>query len=163
LTASIKGPAAYDTTPWSGLVTEDMTPWSGLFDLDAVTPITGVHLGIVYLGEVVRAERWSPSLGQRPERVSHFKIVLLQQRPKLGLPTVTDSNVAVCAQAESSVRQAHPIISEITATKEAAYLTRREHNYAAAINSALKERQDDLTAQLVARESSGSSRVIFLS
>ena len=152
MTASIKEPAADDTTPWSGL-----------FDLDAVTPITGVHLGIVYLGEVVRAERWSPSLGQRPERVSHFKIVLLQQRPKLGLPTVTDSNVAVCVQAESSGRQSHRIISEITATKEAAYLTRREHHYAAAINSALKERQDDLTAQLVAGESSGSSRVIFLS
>jgi len=102
-----------------------MTPWFGLFATDAVTPVTGVHLGIEYRGEVVRAERWSPSLGLGLglERDTHFKIVLLRQRPKLGLPKLADSNVAVCVPAARTSRQAQRIIGEITAAKQAAYLT----------------------------------------
>ena len=88
-----------------------------------MTPVTGVHLGIEYRGEVVRAERWSPSLGLGLERDTHFKIVLLRQRPKLGLPKLADSNVAVCVPAARTSRQAQRIIGEITPAKQAAYLT----------------------------------------
>jgi hypothetical protein len=60
--------------------------------------------------------------------------------------------VAVCVPAARTSRQAQRIIGEITAAKQAAYLTRRDID-AAAINSALKERHDDLVSQLVAGES----------
>jgi hypothetical protein len=58
-------------------VVEDPSPWAEFFPMDAVTPITAVHLGIEYPGEVVRAARWSASLGQVPRDGSYFKIVLL--------------------------------------------------------------------------------------
>jgi hypothetical protein len=125
--------------------------------LDAVTPITGVHLGIEYRGEVVRVERWSASLGKEPGQGAHFKIVLLQDRPKLGLPNISDPKVAVCVPSSRPGRHAHRIIGEITAAKQAAYLTRRDVD-AAAINSALRQRQDNLESQLISEESERFSK-----
>lgn len=133
-------------------VVEDPSPWAGFFPIDSVTPITAVHLGIEYRGEVVRAARWSASLGQAPEDGSYFKIVLLQNSPKLGLQPTLDRNIAVCVPASRAGRQTQRIIGEITSAKRAAYLTRRDAD-AAAINSALRERQEDLENQLVEEES----------
>jgi hypothetical protein len=64
--------------------------------MNAVTPITAVHLGIEYRGELVRGPRWSAGLGQAPGDGVHFKIVLLKDRPKLDLPKMSDRNIAVC-------------------------------------------------------------------
>jgi hypothetical protein len=108
-------------------------------------------LGIEYCGEVIRATRWSPDLGGAPSRNSHFKIVLLQNLPKLGFSTSLHARTAVCIPAASAGRQAQRIIGEITAAKQAAYLTRRDID-AAAINSALRERQDNLQEELIAQE-----------
>ena len=130
----------------------DRTPWAGLFPMDAVTPITALHLGIEYPGEVVRAARWSAGLGQAPEDRSHFKIVLLQNPPRLGPSKIAGRNIAVCAPSPRPGKQANRIIGEISAAKQAAYLTRRDVD-AAAINSALRERQDDLEIQLISEES----------
>jgi len=140
------------TASANGTLAADLTPWAGLFPMDAATPITAVHLGIEYRGEVVRAARWSAGLGQAPGSGVHFKIILLQDRPKLDLPKIADRNIAICVPASSPGRHAHRIIGEITAAKQAAYLTRRDVD-AAAINSALRERQDDLENQLVTEES----------
>ena len=74
----------------------DRTPWAGLFPVNAATPITAVHLGIEYRGEVVRAARWSAGLGKALGGGAHFKIVFLQDRPKLHLPKISDSSIAVC-------------------------------------------------------------------
>ena len=100
----------------------------------------------------MRAARWSVGLGQTPDDRSHFKIVFLQNPPRLGLSKIADRNIAVCAPSPRPGRQANRIIGEITAAKQAAYLTRRDVD-AAAINSALRERQDDLENQLISEES----------
>ena len=145
------------TTSANGTVAADRTPWVGLFPMDAATPITAVHLGIEYRGEVVRAARWSAGLGQAPGNGAHFKIVLLQDRSTLGLPKIAERNIAVCIPSSRPDRHAHRIIGEITAAKQAAYLTRRDVD-AAAINSALRERQDDLENQLISEESARFSK-----
>ena len=84
------------TVSVNGTVAANRTPWAGLFPMNAATPITAVHLGIEYRGEVVRAARWSPGLGQAPGDGAHFKIVLIQDRSKLNLPKMSDRNIAVC-------------------------------------------------------------------
>lgn len=140
-----------------GIQSTDLTPWAGLFPLDTATPITCVHLGIEYCGEVVRATRWSPHLGGAPSDGSHFRIVLLQNRPKLGFSTSLHANTAVCIPAANAGHQVQRIIGEITAAKQAAYLTRRDVD-AAAINSALRERQNNLQGELIAQESARFSR-----
>ncbi len=138
----------------------DRTPWAGLFPMDAVTPITGVHQGIEYRGEVVRARRWSPELGRAPGDGSHFKIVLLRERPRTGPLDMVDERTAVCVPASRSGRQATRIIGEIAAAKQAAYLTRRDVD-AAAINTALRDRQHDLERQLISEESARFSKGVI--
>ena len=145
------------TAASNGSTSADLTPLAGLFPMDAATPITGVHLGIEYRGEVVRAARWSSHLGQAPGDDSHFKIVLLRGRPRPGFLEMLDRKTAVCVPASRSGRQAHRIIGEITAAKQAAYLTRHDVD-AAAINSALRERQDNLESQLTDEESARFSK-----
>ena len=68
----------------TGIESADLTAWAGLFRMNAATPITCVHLGIEYCDEVVRAKRWPPDLGGSPTNGSHFRIILLQDRPRLG-------------------------------------------------------------------------------
>ena len=145
------------TAPLDKAPSADRSPWAGLFTLDAVTPVTGVHLGIEYRGEVVRVHRWSSNLGKAPGKGAHFKIVLLHDRPKIGLPKISDPKVAVCVPSSRPGRHAQRIIGEITAAKQAAYLTRRDVD-AAAINSALRQRQDDLEGQLIAEEAERFSK-----
>ena len=101
---------------------EDQSPWAGLVPLDAVTPFAAIHLSIKYRGEVVRATRWSASLSSAPGPGSHFKIALLQNRPKLGPPAGLDRSKAVCVPSSRPGNQAQRIIGEITAAKQAAYL-----------------------------------------
>ncbi|MBC8279978.1 MAG: hypothetical protein H8E48_04255 [Chloroflexi bacterium] len=136
----------------TGIEQVDLTPWAVLFDVDTATPITCVHLGIEYCGVVIRATRWTSDLGGPPTAGYHFKIILLQDRPKLGLPTSSHTNTAVCVPAANSGRNAQRIIGEITAAKQAEYLTRRDVD-AAAINNALRDRQDSLQSELIAQES----------
>lgn len=135
----------------------DRIPWAGLFPMDAVTPINGAHLGIEYRGEVLRVERWSADLGLGLGNGSHFKIVLLQNRPKLGLPKIADRKIAVCVPSSRPGRHVLRIKDEITAAKQAAYLTRRDVD-AAAINRVLRERQDNLEGQLMEEESARFSQ-----
>ena len=128
--------------------------------MDAVTPITGVHQGIEYRGEVVRARRWSPELGRAPGDGSHFKIVFLRERPRTGSPDMVDERTAVCVPASRPGRQATRVIGEITAAKQAVYLTRRDVD-AAAINTALRDRQHDLERQLISEESARFSKGVI--
>jgi hypothetical protein len=80
-------------------------------------------LGVESCGEVVRVARWSFGLGLPPSEGFHFKIVLLQDRPKLGLPTSLDRKTTVCVPPAITGRQADRIIGEINGAKQAAYLT----------------------------------------
>ena len=137
--------------------TLDQSPWDGLFPMDAVTPMTSVHQGIEYGGEVVRASRWSSRLKGAPGDGYHFKIVLLQEPPRSGLPDTVHQKTAICVPVPDSGRQVHRIIGEITAAKQAAYLTRRDVD-AAAINTALRERRHDLESQLISEESARFSK-----
>ena len=138
----------------------DRTPWAASFPIDAATPMTSVHLGVEYRGEVVRAGRWSPELGLGPGDGYHFRIVLLQESPRNGLRRTVGQGAAVCVPASRPGREATRIIGEITAAKEAAYLTRRDVD-AAAINSALRERQRDLEGRLVSEESARFSQGVI--
>ena len=52
------------TVSVNGTVAADRTPWAGLFPMNAATPITAVHLGIEYHGEVVRTDRLTHSRGR---------------------------------------------------------------------------------------------------
>lgn len=135
----------------------DRVSLAGLFPMDAATPFSCVHLGIEYPGEVVRARRWSSELGQAPKDDSHFKIVLLQERPRSGLPEMIALKTAICIPTASYGQQAHRIIGEITAAKQAAYLTRRDVD-AVIINNALMDRQHDLEGQLNSAESARFSK-----
>ena len=54
----------------NGTVTADRTPWAGLFPMNAVTPITAVHLGIEYRSEVVRGRPGGRSASARPQRTT---------------------------------------------------------------------------------------------
>ena len=138
----------------------DRSPWDGLFPMDAVTPMTSVHQGIEYRGEVVRASRWSPRLRAAPGDGYHFKIVLLQEPPRSGLPEMVHQKTAICVPAPGSGRQLHRIIGEITAARQAAYLTRRDVD-ATAINSAFRERRHDLDRQLILEESARFSKGVI--
>ena len=141
----------------TGIESADLTPWAGLFPMDVATPITCVHLGIEYCGEVVRTKRRSSNLDGSPTGGSHFRTVLLQGRPRLGFSTSLHSKTAVCVPAANIGRQAQRIIGEITAAKQTTYLTRRDVN-AVAINSALRERQDNLQGELITQESARFSK-----
>jgi len=135
----------------------DISPWAGIFPPDAVTPTTAIHLGIEYRGEVVRAARWSASLAKAPAPGVYLKIILLQNRPKLGLSTQLGPGIAVCGPASPPGRQSQRIIGEITAAKQAAYLTRWDFD-AAPINGTLRERQDDLGNRLIKEETERFSK-----
>jgi len=135
----------------------DRASLAGIFPMDAATPFSCVHLGIEYQGEVVRARRWSSELGQSPKDGSHFKIVLLQERPRSGLPEIIAPKTAICIPTARPGQQARRIIGEITAAKQAAYLTRRDVD-AVIINNALRDRQHDLEGQLNSEESSRFSK-----
>ena len=93
---------------------------------------------------VIKAKR-SPGDG------CHFRIILLKDPPRNGLPDMVHRKTAICVPAQGSGRRVHRIIGEITAAKQAAYLTRRDV-YAAAINSAFRERRHDLETQLISEE-----------
>ncbi len=138
----------------------DRSAWDGLFPMDTVTPVTSVHNGIEYRGEVVRANRWSSRLKGAPEDQCHFKIVLLQEEPRSGLPATVDQKTAICVPAPGSGRQVRRIIGEITATKQAAYLTRRDVS-AAAIDSAFRERRQDLDTRMISEESARFSKGVI--
>ena len=129
-----------------------LDPLGGIVSAGRSHPITCVHLGIEYQGEVVRTSRWSSGLGNAPSENSHFKIVILQERPSHDVSETIHRRTAICAPATRAGRQARRIVGEITAAKQAAYLTRRDID-AAAINYALKERQEDLESQLISEES----------
>ena len=96
------------TVSLNGTVEADRTPWAGLFPMNAATPITDVHLGIEYRGEVVRAARWSASLGHAPGDGAHFKIVLFQDGPKLDLPKIAVPNIAVCVPPSRDAAESAP-------------------------------------------------------
>ena len=140
--------------------TVDQTPWAKLFPMNAVTSITCVHCGIEYRGEVLRVERWSSQLGRAPADGSHFKIVLLQKRPRNSPPETVDERTAVCVPASHSGQRVSRIIGEITAAKQAEYLTRRDID-AAAINTALRDRQQDLEGRLISEESARFSKGVI--
>ena len=130
---------------------EDLRP------VDPVTTVPCIHLGIEYGGLVVRAERWPPAVGRVSEAGCHFKIVLLQEPPHQGLPKVVDPKVAVCVPNSAHGQQSRRIIDEITAAKQAAYLTRRDVN-ALAIGSTLRERQQALEGELQRDETARFNR-----
>ena len=128
------------------------TRWDELFPLDTVAPMTAVFQGIEYQGDVVRTGRWSAKFKVAPEGGSHFKIVLLQDRPRSNLPQIKDQNTAICVPGPGSGRRVLWIIGEITAAQQATYLTRRDAD-AAAINSAFRDRRHDLESRLISEES----------
>ena len=109
---------------------EYQSPRSGLVPLDAVTPVAAIHLDIKCRGEVVRVTRWSTSLSLAPGPGSHFKIALLQNRPNPGPPAGLERSKAVCVPSSRPGKQSQRIIGEIPAAKQAAYLTRRDVQWA---------------------------------
>ena len=76
---------------------------------------------------MVRATRWLPDLGGAPANGSRFKIVLLQNRPKLGFSTSLHARTEVCIPAATAGRKAQRIIVETTTAKPAAYLHKERH------------------------------------
>ena len=139
----------------------DRSTWEQLFPLNAPTPVTAVHHGIEYPGQVIRAGQWSSSLGDTPEDGCFFRIILLPDAPRGRHPEIASQKTAICVPESGSRQQVHRIIGEITASKQAAYLTRRDVD-AAAINSGLRERRYDLENQLISEESARFSKGIIL-
>ena len=86
------------TTSANGTVAADCTPWAGPFPMDAATPITTVHLGIEYHGEVVRTAQLTRSRGRDWSVIGRDAA---ESKPGTPKPTgsITGSSMTLCPNA----------------------------------------------------------------
>ena len=117
-------------------------------------PFSHEHLGLLYSGEVIRSDSWSPQWGQRLEGEIYFRIVLLQQRRGGLRPQIEDSRIALCVPAAGLSRRRGRVAAELATTREtqAVYLTQRDPE-ADLIRQTLQRRLDGLEEQLVSEDS----------
>ena len=117
-------------------------------------PLSHGHLGLIYSGEVIRSDNWSPAWGQRLEGETYFRIVVLQQRRSGLKPRIQDSRIAVCLPAAGLSRRRGDVAAELSTTREtqAVYLTQRDPE-AELIRQTLQRRLEGLEEQLVGEDS----------
>ena len=127
-------------------MTQDRDPltWEERFPLGAAGPHTCEHLGIVYRGEVVRAEEWSSHWAEPLTGDVYYGIVFLLKRPQGGLSAPLDGRTAVGLPSS-----ADRLIGELTTVDQATYLTRRSAD-AATVGQALHQRRRDLNEDILA-------------
>ena len=128
--------------------------WLEQFPLGKPAPFRQEHLGLVYQGEVVRVDRWSPRLAGPLAGDVYFRIVLMtRRRGGLG-PTIRDRRIALCLPAAGLPRRRFQLSGELARIREtqAIYLTQRDAE-ADLIRGTLQNRQDEVEEQLLAEES----------
>ena len=109
-----------------------------------------VYSGLEYPGEVIAAQRWSPSWGQRLDGDSLFRIVFLTEPPRRAAFAIQDRRIAVCVPgrrirgAEGDVSQELKTIGEARAV----YFAGRQPD-ASEIGSFLAEEEAKLQVRLL--------------
>ena len=128
--------------------------WLEQFPLREPRALACDHLGLRYPGEVIRADRWSPSWGAPLEGNTFFRVILLRQRRAEFSPDIRDSRIAVCLPRAGLSRQHSRLTGELATTREtqAVYLSQRD-TQADLIRRTLKRRQQELEEQLLAEDS----------
>ena len=128
--------------------------WPEQFPLGEVVTFSHGHLGLIYSGEVIRSDNWSPAWGQRLEGETYFRIVVLQQRRSGLKPRIQDSRIALCLPAAGLSRRRGNVAAELSTTREtqAVYLTQRDPE-AELIRQTLQRRLEGLEEQLVGEDS----------
>jgi hypothetical protein len=128
--------------------------WLEQFPLGAPAPFSQEHLGLVYPGEVVRVDRWSPKLAGPLAGDVYFRIILLTLRRGGLRPAIRDRRIALCLPAAGLSRRRSQLSEELARTREtqAIYLTQRDAD-ADLIRRTLQRRQDEVEEQLLAEES----------
>ena len=122
--------------------------------LGAPAPFSQEHLGLVYPGEVVRVDRWSPKLAGPLAGDVYFRITLLTLRRGGLRPTILDRRIALCLPAAGLSRRRSRLSGELARTREtqAIYLTQRDAEEDL-IRLTLQRRQAEVEEQLLAEES----------
>lgn len=128
--------------------------WLEQFPLGAPVPFSQEHLGLVYPGEVVRVDRWSPALAGPLTGDIYFRIILLTRRRGGLRPQIRDRRIALCLPAAGLSGRRSQLSEELARTREtlAIYLTQRDAD-AELIRRTLQRRQDEVEEQLLAEES----------
>ncbi len=127
----------------------DSPTWEERFPLRTAGPHTCEHLGIVYRGQVVRAEKWSSQWAEQLTGDAYYRIVLLQERPPGELSAPPDGRTAVCLPSSGDRRRLDRLIDELKTVDQAAYLTRRSAD-AATVGQSLQQRRRALNEGILA-------------
>ena len=118
---------------------------------DVSQPFWCRHLGIVYSGEVIVADRWDGEWGSPLEGRESFRIVLLQARQSVRLDAVKDARIAVCSPASNLRRSLEEMGRETRSVREG--LARYGPPYSrqrTAVDSVLERREQELRDQWTA-------------
>ena len=126
--------------------------WLEQFPMGKPTPFSQEHLGLVYPGEVVRVDRWSPRLAGPLAGDVYFRIILLIRRRGGLRPAVGDRRIALCLPAAGLSRRRSQLSEELARTREtqAIYLAQRDAE-SDLIRRTLQRRQEEVEEQLLAR------------
>jgi hypothetical protein len=127
--------------------------WLEQFPLGEPASFSREHLGVSYLGEVIRCESWSPELGKPLDGNCFFRIVLLSQRRGGLRPAIQDRRIALSLPAAGLSRRRSRLSAELGTTREtqALYLTHRDTE-ADLIRRTLQRRLEGLEAQVMGEE-----------
>ena len=112
------------------------------------------HLGIRFPGKIIRAESWSPYLGEPLTDDTFFRIVLVGRRRGSQVPVVDDRRIAACLPAFGLTRRRTRLTQEMATIREtqALYLVQRDAD-ADLIRDSLRRRQENLEDELIGEES----------
>ena len=123
--------------------------WMEEFPLGQAVPFYCDHLGLRYQGEVIRADRWLPALGEPLGQDDFFRIVLLQQRGRQQSPKIQDSRIALCIPATGLSRRRSRYSNEMATIRETlgAYRIQRDTE-GELIRTTLQRRLEETEEQL---------------
>lgn len=127
--------------------------WLDQFPLNEPQPFAQEWHGILYLGEIIRADSWSSEWGEPLTGDTYFRVVLLTSPHSSATPQIEDRRIAVCLPSSSDYRQRDQIVDEIATIREtqALYLTQRDSE-ADLIRRTLEHRRADLEGEIMSQE-----------
>ncbi len=128
--------------------------WLEQFPLGEPASFSHEHLGVLYPGEVIRSERWSPKWGERLTGDVFFRIVLLCQRRGGLRPAIQDRRIALCLPAVGYSSHRGRLAADLATIREAQALYLSHHDAEAdLIRQTLQRHQAGLEEQLLGEES----------
>ena len=120
---------------------------------DVSQPFAWAHLGIVYPGEVIVADRWRQEWGSPLEEDKYFRILILRSRQILPGDYIHDSRIAACIPGAAPGRQQRDVDRELRVLRETrAKYGALEAPGRAVVHHAFDQREEDLRDKLMAAE-----------